>query len=525
MQLGLSRRNKHIQLKGQLQLSKVHPKKNLAHSLTNNASGKRMLAKLRVDTEAAGTLALTTVRGQDVASFGVSPSFLVGIVAAEPSQMEKPQPRKPPCFKSVSFIRTCLESLSKNFADKSDTSLNLHSLSLQRSNLESLTLTSWSLPIARLTLPSLSRTGDRFHSLTLHSLSSTKGSLQSLILQSLSLIAEDRFQRISFREVSFEDGSLEEPDENLAHSLAEGGAGANSFPQLSFTDEDQLAAKEAETSSFFTQSFSGRILSLRMCLRILLFSRFQLTCAALLLGTYSVSMSFPNQSLQQDELVAAYFRSSFQQQSLQQDELQVAYSQRPTRASQLQHHSLKQQELYRSSFQRLSDQLCRSTLASFNQLDLEISLSLTWFGSARCSYQLQADSFDRSSFEHRALPCAALLSTSLIAFSLGASQHKSLQLSQVQLCSGLVQGGAFHKPALQRRASSPPLHSTASNLDQLELCQRCLAQFKQKSLEQKIFDKILQNTSFSNSFRHNLHNSNNKKLAENLAFSALGSAS
>ena len=44
MQLGLSRRNKHIQLrseKGQLQLSKVHPKKNLAHSLTNNASDQK----------------------------------------------------------------------------------------------------------------------------------------------------------------------------------------------------------------------------------------------------------------------------------------------------------------------------------------------------------------------------------------------------------------------------------------------------------------------------------------------------
>ena len=127
MQLGLSRRNKHIQLrseKGQLQLSKVHPKKNLAHSLTNNASGKRMLAKLRV-TEVAGTLALSTVRGQDVASFGVSSSFLVGMVAAEPSQMEKPQLRKPSCFKSVSFVRTCLESLSRNFADKERYQLDL----------------------------------------------------------------------------------------------------------------------------------------------------------------------------------------------------------------------------------------------------------------------------------------------------------------------------------------------------------------------------------------------------------------
>ena len=71
MQLGLSRRNKHIQLrseKGQLQLSKVHPDKNLAYSLTNNASdSKRMLAKLRVVTEAAESLALSTAKS--VSSF------------------------------------------------------------------------------------------------------------------------------------------------------------------------------------------------------------------------------------------------------------------------------------------------------------------------------------------------------------------------------------------------------------------------------------------------------------------------
>ena len=61
-QLGLSRRNKHTQLRGQLQLSKVHPNKNLAHSLSHNASDKTMLAKLRIETEAAKTGALSTVR-------------------------------------------------------------------------------------------------------------------------------------------------------------------------------------------------------------------------------------------------------------------------------------------------------------------------------------------------------------------------------------------------------------------------------------------------------------------------------
>ena len=310
-----------------------------------------MLAELRVVTEAAGTLALSTVRGQDVASFGVSSSFLVGMVAAEPSQMEKPQLRKPSCFKSVSFVRTCFESLSRNFADKSVTSLTLHSLSLQRSNSENLTLTSWSLPIDSLTLPSL----------TLPSLSFPRGNSESLTLQSLSLIDENRFQRISFKEVIFGDGSLEETAESIEHSFAEEGAGTNSFPHLSFPKEDQLAAKEAETNSFFTQSFSDWILSLSIWLRIFWLSSFQLTCAALLLGTYSVSMSFPNQSLQQDEL-------------------EVAYLQSPTRASQLPHHSLKQPELYRSSFQRLSDQLCEIILDSLIiQLDLVTSLSLTWF--------------------------------------------------------------------------------------------------------------------------------------------------
>ena len=63
-QLGLSRRNKHQQLRGQLQISKVHPSKNLAHSLSHNASDKTMLAKLRINPEVAETGALSTVFGQ-----------------------------------------------------------------------------------------------------------------------------------------------------------------------------------------------------------------------------------------------------------------------------------------------------------------------------------------------------------------------------------------------------------------------------------------------------------------------------
>ena len=197
-----------------------------------------MLAKLRVATEAAEIVALSTVRGQDVASFGVSSSFLVGMVAAEPSQMEKPQLRKPSCFKSVSFVRTCFESLSRNFAGsvaKSFPSLTLHSLSLQRSNSESLTLTKWSLPIDNLTLPSLSF---------------PRGNLESLTLQSLSLTDENSLQGLSFKERIFGDGSLEETAENLDHSLTEGGAGTNSFSNLRF--QERMLAQEAGTNSFCT---------------------------------------------------------------------------------------------------------------------------------------------------------------------------------------------------------------------------------------------------------------------------------
>ena len=472
-QLGLSRRNKHIQLRGQLQLSKVHPNKNLAHSLSHNASDKTMLAKLRIDTEAAKTGALSTVQGPCLASFLPSSSLWVGMVNLEPPKMESLQLRQLALSKS----ETCNESLSKNLADKSLASLTLPSLSLQRSNSESLTLDSWSFPIVSLTLPSLSRIRDRFHSLTLHSLSLTKGNLESLTLQSLSLIDENGFQRISFREVSFEDGSLKENEKSLAHTKLERRAETNSFPQLSFP-EDQLAETEAKTNSFSNQSLN-RILSFRMCLRIFWFCSFQLVCAALLLKNSSFRMSLPTESLQADQLQAAYSRSSFQQTSLQQEELLPAYFR-----SSFDRHSLQQEELVtaysRRSFHQeslLQDELAAtqlqsptraSQLSSFekiepldnsnHQLDLETSLSLSWFSLLRCS---------NSSFELRALLCAALLYTRI-----RNRQLQSFQLTRVQLGS-LVQGGAF--TTLQTRASSPPLQCIASTLTAWTLISLSLA--------------------------------------------------
>ena len=160
LQLGLSRRNKHIQL-GQLRISKVHPQKNLAHSLANNAPRQMLLAKLRVTKEAAETGALTTVRGQEVAFLESSSSFLVGMVALEQPPMAQLPPRQLVFLKSAdSFAKSCHKRLPKSLQ-----SLTLQSLSFEKGQSDSLTLHSWSFAIDSLYLDSLSLPEDRLHSL------------------------------------------------------------------------------------------------------------------------------------------------------------------------------------------------------------------------------------------------------------------------------------------------------------------------------------------------------------------------
>ena len=96
LQLGLSRRRKHVQLRtkeGQLQLSKVLPTKNLAESLTKNLSTSglhRLLPKLMVHTRAVYSPALLTRLSQEqLASFcSCSPSFFVGMVTLHPKMAQ-----------------------------------------------------------------------------------------------------------------------------------------------------------------------------------------------------------------------------------------------------------------------------------------------------------------------------------------------------------------------------------------------------------------------------------------------------
>ena len=119
MMLGLSRRNRHIELDGQLRLSRVPFHKNLAHSLSHNAPEQLMLAKLKIDTEAEEALALSTVRCPGSASFLSSSSF-VGMILVVPPQMA-------PKLRQLALQESCDKSLPRDLAE-----LDLRQLELER---------------------------------------------------------------------------------------------------------------------------------------------------------------------------------------------------------------------------------------------------------------------------------------------------------------------------------------------------------------------------------------------------------
>ena len=110
------------------------------------------------------------------------------------------------------------------------------------------------------------------------------------------------------------------------------------------------------------------------------------------------------------------------------------------------------EQLCRNSLESLSEQLCRSSLDSLIRQN--------------SSKQLQSTSLDESSFERRAFICAALLSSKSCRTQLEHKQvqqltQKSFQLTKVQLCQCLAQGGvqhkALYKTALRTRSWRRPL--------------------------------------------------------------------
>ena len=157
-------------------------------------------------------------------------------------------------------------------------------------------------------------------------------------------------------------------------------------------------------------------------------------------------------SLQQEELAAAYCKKSFAQQSHPQEELWKASSNKS-----FQQESQKQDELQKACLHQLDrdtslslqcfslPRCSKNNLESFNQLDRVQSLSFQMLGSTSFSYQLQADSFNRTSFELRAFICAALIQTTRIRnsqlYSFQVLDQNSFQLTGLHLSNALASGG------------------------------------------------------------------------------------
>ena len=248
MQLGLSRKNKRIEFRasnGQLHLSKVIPDKNLAASLANIASDStRVLAKLRVLTEEARIIALTTVRGQGLASVCFGSSLDGGAIPETPA-MASHQLRQLDLSKSdyesfrSCFERQCLTLPSLSF-DKpslqstSLQSLNLPSLSFQKSDQDSFATPGFARK--SLTEHSLSLDNDTLQSNSLESLTETSLSLieshsASLILHSCSL-RTDNESSLTLQSLSFTSDSLEEIEKKKAHIFALGELRRTASPSL-----------------------------------------------------------------------------------------------------------------------------------------------------------------------------------------------------------------------------------------------------------------------------------------------------
>ena len=452
MQLGLSRKNKHIELaidKGQLYLSKVTPQKNLAHSMTHNASDEKMLAKPRVLKGAAETGALSTLLSPEMLAFVGSSSSLVGVVQEEPPAMAN-QLRQLALSQSVfesfsqsSFARQSLTLPSLSFDNPSLEStslqsLNLSSLSFQKSDQESLTQPSFarqSLTEKSLSLDDASLQSNSFESLTDKSLSLTKSNSASLILHSCSL-RTDNESSLTLQSLSFENESLKETEKETAHSFVTGGAKTNSLPQDSLQNElCQLELKEesgqsgAGTNSFTYNSFLVGILSLNRRLQTFLLISFQLTCAALFLVTSYVTESFQSFS---EHLCKMSLDSMI------------------------------------SQLDRISLSLNQSSLP-IRQLDLSTSLSFHQPGSTTYRSQLQ-NKFQTEQLVQQQLSTATALATQL---QQQQPQQKQLDANKLD-ANNILDSNQLQRNQLEAKKQNKQLQEqqlTSSQLRQLHLQQ------------------------------------------------------
>ena len=137
--------------------------------------------------------------------------------------------------------------------------------------------------------------------------------------------------------------------------------------------------------------------------------------------------------------MATYFRDSFQHQCLQQDELEADYAHSPTRARQLQLHTLQQKELAGTAFSRQ---------ISFQQKELEAA----YVDDPTGVRQLQLQRFFRKSLWQLMLHESWL---NMADSSTRASQH--------QLTHSAPSGGGEEVSALALSSTSPQLRTRTSH--------------------------------------------------------------
>ena len=327
----------------------------------------------------------------------------------------------------------------------------LRQLALRKSDYESFSQACFERP--SLTLPSLNSQSNGLESLTMNSLSLSEDNLDSLILPSCSLQSENA-SSLTLQSLSFTSDSLEETEEDKAHSLAKGGAETNSFAQDSLPEElchfelaDENAKSGAGTNSFTHKSFLDRILSLKRRLRIFMLVSFQLTCVALFLGTSYVT----------------------------------------------------------KSFQSFSERLCKSSLDSLiSQLDLRTSLSLNQFGSTTCRSQLQQNKFQSEQLVQQQLPATTALATQL-----QHNQHQNKELDDNKLDvkknfdSNQLQRNKWETKKQNKQLQEQP--ASASELRQLHLHQLRDQDQPFKGITQLSKKPCFTTTSFSKQELERLH--------------------
>ena len=474
MQLGLTRRSRHIQLRsrfGQFQLSKVGPKQNLAAPLANNSTASglhRLLSKLKMHARAADTLALSTGRGEETAFFrSSSGSFFIGVLrkASAMSQLlsaeellgkEDVKPNNLPELAAAHATDLSLQHQSlqrEELATDYATQLRVQNQSLQEEEFVATYSTQLSSELQILQRKELEAAPCK-----------ERTSLHQKELAWLAYLQDSSTRACQDQLDASQKSPLHRP--RVSHSFMLPGliskkelSGKALVDHLAYP---KLAGKETEENIFLPNSLGEKSLSLRK--RSLERKNFCILLIELMLAFFAVlgMVSFQTHSLQQDELAAAYSQDSFQTHSLQQDELVAAYSTDSFQTQSLQQDEFVAAYVTEISFHNQSlqqEQLVAASLAqnkSLQQNELVDHLAqLCYTEPSVQSFQLILAQLCEEQLSNKSFQ----LSTQQLCKQ--DSANKSFQLTSAQLCRSSSADRAYsnkslHQLTLSLAQSVPP---------------------------------------------------------------------